>query len=156
MKEDMFAPYYLKIANQLNSIMPVEWYDLVLYGEELGDNRTAQFYFRTEENGEYIRGGKIPDLYGVNQNIYLGLMSELYLQIKELKQEFLRQGLPEWKTMTFWLDCNFKFKTEFSYDIDMKTGSYERGIYWAYKTLGIVPQDSFGKSVLDEYLSAKE
>ena len=88
MKEDLLVPYYSKIANQLNDIIPVEWYDIVLYGEELGDVRTAMFYFRTKENSEYIAGGKIPKLYNVDSRIYLSLISQLYEQIKELKHEY--------------------------------------------------------------------
>ena len=59
-------------------------------------------------------------------------------------------------TLTFWLNSDFKFKIDFAYEINMEADSYARGVYWAYKTLGIVPQDSFERQVLNEYLSKYE
>lgn len=156
MNEKLFVPYYSKIANQLNCIIPGEWSMIVLYGEELGDNRTASFFFKTEESGEFIAGGKIPDIYKIDKNIYFRLVLELCEQIKELKDEFIRQGLQEWKSITFYLDKNFKFKAEYEYDIPIEVGSYERKIYWAYNKLGIIPKDDFEKQILNEYLKQKE
>ena len=155
MNEKIFEPYYGKIANQLNCIIPGEWSTIVLYGEELGDNSTASFYFKTEENGEFIGGGLIPEIYKVDKDIYFELMLELCKQIKELKDEFIKQGLREWKTITFYLDRNFRFKVEFEYDIPMEVGSYERQIYWAYNKLGIVPKSNLGKKILNEYRLAE-
>lgn len=155
MNEAAFVPYYSKIANQLNCMVPEEWSTIVMYGEELGDNRTAVFYFKTEEDGEYIAGGNIPDIYKVDKDIYFELILELCGQIKELKDEFIRQGLPEWKTITFYLDKNFKFKAEYDYDIPMEVGSFERITYFAYDKLGIMPKSNLGKKILNEYLEQK-
>lgn len=119
MNEKIFEPCYGKIANQLNCIIPGEWSTLVLYGEELGDNCTASFFFKTEENGEFIDGGMIPDIYKINKDIYLELMLELCEQMKELKHEFIKQGLQGWNAIRFYLDKNFRFKVEFDYDIPM-------------------------------------
>lgn len=156
MNEELFIPYYSKIANQLNRLIPVEWREAALYGEELGDNRTAEFFFKTEDGGEYIPGGKIPDIYKVDLNTYFKMTTELCGYIKELKNEFMRQGMQEWKAITFLLDQDFKFKIEYIYDVDMKVDSYERGIYWAYERLGIIPKSDFEKKILDEYLLIKK
>lgn len=152
MEQGIPEAYYGKIANHLDSIIPGEWCEIVMYGEELGDNATASFFFRTEEGGKYIESGKIPDLYKIDKNIYFNLIFELCDIMKQLKAEQVKQGMKEWKTIAFYLNRDYKFKVEYEYEISMDVGSYEREIYWSYNKLGIIPEGDFARDILNVYL----
>lgn len=152
MEQGIPEAYYGKIANHLDSIIPSEWCEIVMYGEELGDNATASFFFKTEEGCKYIASGKIPDLYKIDKNIYFNLIFELCDIMKQLKAEQVKQGMKEWKTIAFYLNRDYKFKVEYEYEISMDVGCYERNIYWSYNKLGIIPEDDFAREILNGYL----
>nr|WP_041713097.1 immunity protein YezG family protein [Cellulosilyticum lentocellum] len=69
--ESQLAPYYSKIANRLDEIVPSEWSEIVMYAEELRDVRGVSFYYKTSQEQEYKAGGKIPDDYGVSTKFFL-------------------------------------------------------------------------------------
>ncbi|SFR57715.1 immunity protein YezG family protein [Anaeromicropila populeti] len=152
MDEKILTPIYGKIANQLNEIIPGEWKEIVLYAEELGDTRTALFFFKNDSTGEFIHSSKIPDIYHVDRKIYFKLMKELSMIVKDLREKFLESEVELWNSITFFLDSDFKFSIQYNYEWDDTIGSYERGVIWAYEMLQIVPHDDFGKQVLNEYL----
>lgn len=139
MDESKFIPFYQAIANKLDEIVPDEWDEIVMYAEEFAGTATASFYYKKQKDEKYLSGGKIPDNYGVDTKIYFGLMQELIISVKNLKKEFIGQNQQEWKSLTFYLKNDFKFRVEYSYEIDEEADSYERQIYWAYETLGIEP-----------------
>lgn len=150
--ESDLAKHYQNIARKLNEIVPVEWDEIVMYGEETGDVSTASFYYRKKGDSDFRYSGLIPDDYSVDSDIYLKLIEELMDINKALWQEFNAAGAEPWKTVTFRLGCDYSFKISFGYDIDSKIGDLEREIRWAYDELGVIPKDSFGKKILNEYL----
>ncbi len=156
MDEKVFAPYYEKIANQLNEIIPDKWIEIVMYAEELGDVRSAIFYFKQANSVEFVYGNKIPDIYGVDRKTYFNLLKGISNTVKELRSEFIKLNMQPWSAITFFLDQSFKFKTEFHYELQKDVGCYERGVHWAYENLSVSPTDEFGKQVLQEYLTLKE
>jgi len=143
MDESLLTPYYEKIANQLNDIIPGDWNEIALYAEELGDTRSAIFYFNQSAGADFIHCGKIPDIYGVDRKIYFNLMKAISITVKELRDEYINQEMQAWSALTFLLNRNFRFRTEFQYEIIKEVGSYERGIYWAYEKLKVIPKDDF-------------
>ena len=54
MDESKFVPFYQEIANQLDKIVPGEWYEIVMYAEELGNVRSAQFYYKKDRERVHI------------------------------------------------------------------------------------------------------
>jgi uncharacterized protein (TIGR01741 family) len=154
--ESKLNPYYSDIANKLDRIVPVEWHEIVMYAEELGDVRTAHFYYTIIKGGEYKHSGKIPDDYGVDTKIYFRLIKELSEIVNKMWLEFVSAGEEKWTTVTFRLDNEYKFKIRYGYEINREIGSYERGVCWAYEELGIIPEDDFKKKIVEEYLEDKK
>lgn len=150
--EKDLTKYYQSIANKLNEIMPVDWDEIVMYGEELGDVSTACFYYKPKGQNNYRFSGRIPDDYSVDCNIYFDLIDELMEINKALWEEFVKAEVPDWKTITFRLYRDYHFNINYKYDIDTEIGDLERVIRWAYDELGIIPEDDFGKKLLNEYL----
>lgn len=144
--EDELIPFYQAIAEQLNKIVPVEWEEIVLYGEYVAGVASACFYYRKQKDGTYLSGGKIPDAYGVDTNVYFPLFQELINRVKELKRAFTECHPQEWKTLTFYLKNDFQFRVEYAYEIEEEADIYQRQIDWVCKTLGIEPPDGYGKS----------
>ena len=153
LNENYIAPYYQKIANVLNSIVPVDWEDIVMYGEELGDIGSVGIYFKPVGEDKYHYGGMIPDEYGVDLNEYFERTDELLELIKSLWIVFKDSEIQKWDTITFKLNNQKKFNVKFGYKINREISSLEREIIWAYEELGIIPEDDFSKKVIEEYLA---
>ena len=51
---------------------------------------------------------------------------------------------------------NTDYIHNFEYDINKEIGNFEREVIWAYEELGIIPEEEFSKSILEEYLEEKE
>ena len=154
--ENRLTQYYSNIANKLEEIIPIEWDEIVMYAEEFGDVRAVHFYYKESNGEEYKSGGKIPDDYGVSTKVYFGLLRELSKIINSLWLEFINAGEEKWYTVTFKLDSDYKFEIKYGYKINRRVSFFERKICWAYEQLNIIPEDSFEKKILDEYLQQKE
>ena len=127
-----------------------------MYAEEFAGTATASFYYKKQRDEKYLSGGKIPDDYGIDTKIYFTLLQEIIVNVKNLKKEFTGQNQQGWKSLTFYYKNDFKFRVEYSYEIDEEVDSYERQIYWAYETLGIEPTNNYAKTILNKYLESKK
>ncbi len=151
--ERNLTKYYQSIAEKLDDIVPFEWDEIVMYGEEFGDVRTACLYYKQKGKENYRSGGLIPSENSVDADIYAGLVYELIQINKRLWKEFLDAEIPLWVTITFHLSSDYHFKVKFGYEANRELSSTEREIHWAYNELGIIPEDGFSKKILEEYLS---
>jgi len=149
--ERELTKYYQAIAQNLNSIIPVKWNKVALYGEETNFSESVSFYFYTNGN-EIHHSGDIPEEYNINEGVFSKQLRVLFKAIRSLWEEFRNAGVETWKVITFHLDENRRFKVKYSYDLNMEIGDYDRQIRWAYDELGIVPQDNYSKKLLNEYL----
>ena len=153
--ERNLTKYYQSIAEKLDEIVPVEWDEIVMYGEELGDVRTACLYYKQKGKDEYRSGGLIPSDYCVDADVYAELIYELMHINKKLWKEFLDADVSTWEAFTFHLSPDYHFKIKFGYKINREISDYEREIIWAYNELGAIPKDVFSKKILEEYLAEK-
>lgn len=156
--ENNLSKYYSKIANKLNEMIPVEWEKIAMYAEELGDVSSASFYFYTQDkDGSLIshNSGYLQDEYNVSEEEWDSSFDELFSANKELWLEFEKAGEKTWDILIFKLDSNGKFKIKFEYDTDRNIDFFTKEIIWAYEDLGIVPQDNYSMSILEDYLKSK-
>lgn len=75
--------------------------------------------------------------------------------IRELRNEFIKQGMQPFNALNFHLDNNFKFNIEYQYEINTAIGGVEREIIWAYEKIEIKPDSKYGLQILNEYLNMK-
>ena len=151
--ENYLTPYYQKIASALNDIVPKNWDEIVMYGEELSDVSSVGFYFKLVGEDKFRYGGMIPDEFGIDLNEYFKKADILSELIESFWEIFINSGMPKWYTITFRLSKDYSFKVKFGYEINRELSSTEREIHWAYNELGIIPEDNFSKKILEEYLS---
>lgn len=90
------------------------------------------------------------------QGTYNELVSVLRNINSNFREEFVKAGVDPWESMTFILNEDWSFKVDFEYDINKEIGNFERRIIWAYEELGIILEEEFSKSILEEYLEEKE
>lgn len=151
MNEEKLNKYYVKIAEKLDEMIPIEWDRVVLFAEEFGDVSSANFYFYIKGKDKPILSSSIPEKFDVSEEIYDRLWRELIAINKDLWIKNKKEQQP-WEIMIFYLDDDWKFKIEFEYEIDKEIDTYERLIRLAYNKLGIIPNDDYAKELLQEYL----
>lgn len=153
--ENNLTKYYNEIAQKLDEMIPGEWTRIVMYAEELGDVRSACFYFYTKDKNIHY-SGDIPKEYNVSEDTFDTILEQLWAINKNLWLQFKNAGEDTWCTITFYLDSNWKFKTKFEYEMDIEIGDYERKIRWAYNELGVIPKSEYAKELLEEYLKGQK
>lgn len=155
--EEKLADHYHKIANHLNTMVPVPWKKIVMLGVDLGNYRTGVFYFFTPD-GKHHRCHKIPDEYSVNNEYYHSQFHELLKLNSALRKEFVDAGQPPWCAMTFTLEDDGAFDIQFEYGIydDDNIGAVASEAGWAYERFGInLHEGAFQEDLLAEYFEAK-
>lgn len=150
--ESKLTKYYSEIAGKLDEIIPVKWDKISMYAEEVGDVSSVSFYYYTDNGMELHHSGDIPEECNVDEEIFDSLTDELIAINKKLWLEFKNARESTWCSLTFNLDCNWKFQAKFVYERDNEIGRLEREVRWAYDELGIVPEDEYERELLEEYL----
>lgn len=152
MDEQILNQYYQKIAEKIEDVIPVEWYEVALYIEDVGDVRSLTMYFKEEKEGEYVYIMDIPEVYGVDKGEYNKRQRELKNICSELRKEFIKQGVEPWNIFEFYLSSDYTFRVNFTYEYDENISDYDRSIVWQYRKLGIMPMGDFEEKILNEYV----
>ena len=153
--EEILMHYYEEIANKLDEMSPVEWTKIAMLAEDLGTSCAAGVYFFTKDNKIYYNHN-IPEDFNVSEEIYNEILHELWNINRSLREEFVKAGVDPWESMTFILNADWSFNIDYSYETNIEIGKFERRVIWAYEELGIIPEEEFSKSILEEYLEEKE
>ncbi|WP_250675812.1 immunity protein YezG family protein [Paraclostridium ghonii] len=154
-EEIKLTKYYSAIAEKLDEIIPVKWDKISMYAEEVGDVNSVSVYYYTNNGMELHHSGDIPNECNIDEDIYDSLTDELIDINKKLWLEFKNAEEPTWCSLTFNLDCHWKFQVKFAYERDNEIGRLEREIRWAYNELGAIPKDEYEKELLEEYLEER-
>lgn len=155
--EKQLAKLYNKLANQVMSMIPVEWEDVYFLGEvEKGRlSWSSVFFFTDISKNEKIKSNSIPEVYNVSEEIYMELLTELDEILLEIYDCFGENGQKQWEQLSLYFNTQGKFKIEFFYDVMNKNdgGQFSREVIWAYKAFGLMPKEgTFARRVLDKYL----
>ena len=137
---------YENIQRKIFYMIPEKWEKLYLYSSVIDDENEkekGELFFYYIPKGIFRKNPvnvyEIPSKFNLDENQYLKLVDSLYSKIKELRNQFIEDGVDEiWSNITISIE-NLKFKVEYDYE-DLKNSvfnSYERHIIWRYKNLGI-------------------
>ena len=149
--------YYIKIAEQINNMIPTNWERFYYLGEVEQDKRSwsSVFYFVDEESKEVIKSHSIPKMYNVSQEVYLQVLEELSQHMLSLYDSFLEDGQTPWEQVSITVDNKGAFNAAFFYDVmgQENNSQVRREVVWAYNTFGLIPKEgSYTRKLLDEYL----
>ena len=137
---------YENIQRRLYYMIPEKWEKLYLYSsviDEENEKQKGELFFYYIPKGIFRKNPvnvyEIPAKFNLDETQYLRLVESLYKKIKDLRNQFIEDGVEEiWSNITISIE-NLKFKVEYNYE-DLKNSifnSYERHVIWRYKNLGI-------------------
>ena len=137
---------YENIQRKLFYMIPEKWEKLYLYSsviDEENEKQKGELFFYYIPKGIFRKNPvnvyEIPAKFNLDETQYLRLVESLYKKIKDLRNQFIEDGVEEiWSNITISIE-NLKFKVEYNYE-DLKNSifnSYERHVIWRYKNLGI-------------------
>ena len=106
---------YQEIAGIINDLIPEEWDKVYLYAEGWKGYSTEYFYYYPASGGEPILSYSIPERFGLDEEKFEDEEDKLRKLALSLQQIFLEQGQEQWSNMTFILESNGKFHTDFDY-----------------------------------------
>ena len=137
---------YEDIQRKIYYMIPEKWENLYLYSSVIDDEKgkeKGELFFYYIPKGIFRKNPvnvyEIPSKFNLDETQYLRLVDSLYKKIKELRNQFIEDGVDEiWSNITISIE-NLKFKVEYDYENLQNSvfNSYERHVIWRYKNLGI-------------------
>ncbi|MDY7224206.1 DUF600 family protein [Halalkalibacterium halodurans] len=148
--------YYQKIANIINDMVPEEWLEVKLYGENQDGGQTVFFYYRSTKTNEWVNYARIPELFEGSVDQFKSMRRELSFGIiLDFKKAYQEEVGEPWISFQMSLHSSGKFNIHFNHEKNPLDPMLTQ-VAWAYEQLGIIPDDtSFEKTLLNEYLEEK-
>ena len=122
-------------------MIPESWSKIFLYAsitDQVHGMPIGEMYFYYFPKGilkkKPVNVYEIPAKFNIDEEVYSKLINELYLEIKELREEAIYSSLKPWTNLTIAIE-DYKFSIEYHYD-DLSESEYsniERHIIWRYK-----------------------
>lgn len=154
MAENEQGRLYKEIQNILYKLIPEKWESLYLYASVLYNKGEMYFYYFPKKaflKPKPINCYEIASKFGINEEQYNIVLSELYNKIKELNYISARK----WTNLTISI-VNCLFTVEYNYS-DIENSIYteeQRHIFWEYKYLHIPIEklDKENQKLLPQYV----
>jgi len=117
MEPEKIEKLYQKIAEHINSMIPVEWDKLflhIIYGDDFMSR--VYFYFFPTGQIEPIYSLDIPKKFTIEEDFFDEIDDTLVDICDELYEAFEELGNSMWTNLTMILDDRGKFKIDFDYE----------------------------------------
>lgn len=153
------------IQDKLFYMIPEKWDKVCLYAsvlEQIEDILSGEMYFYYFPKGilkmRPVNVYEIPTKYNIVEETYTKHLEELYQYIKDLWNEFIKNGYKKWYCITINIE-NFRFKIEYNY-IDMRLQPYsseQNHIIWKHKNLkkDLEAYNKKERKVIENYLGSQ-
>ncbi|MFB6367855.1 immunity protein YezG family protein [Paenibacillus elgii] len=141
--EQKMNELYRTIAEIIDQMIPVKWDEFYFNGEVENGEGGVFFFFKPENESEYVYSLDIPNRYNVNTDEYNQFETKLFEVTNDLKNLFLENGQEPWFSITMKLTFEGKLNIEYDYTKWEKSnfGPSDRLEYWESKYLNHIPQD---------------
>lgn len=146
---------YGKIANLLNDLIPEDWDKVYMYGEALEDTGIVYFFYHSIGKDEYVYSHYIPEIADMPQYEYYKCLEQLVDNIRELQNEFRKNGQDVWTNLTLMLENTGEFKIDYDYTDLSDVSDYKRQIIWEYKYIRLMPTEGRERKIIEEYLKTQ-
>ncbi|SUJ91337.1 TIGR01741 family protein [Staphylococcus aureus] len=143
--EEKLSQMYNEIANEISSMIPVEWEKV--YAIAYVDDQGGEVIFNYTKPGsdELNYYTYIPREYNVSEKVFYDLWTDLYRLFKKLRNAFKEEGHEPWTSCEFDFTKDGKLNVSFDY-IDWANsefGQMGREHYYMYKKFGIWPEKEY-------------
>ena len=154
---------YSELQKQLFYLIPEKWDRIYLYAsveEKMEGLETGELFFYYFPKGilrkNPINVYEIPNKFSLNEDEYIKLVENLYLQIKKLWEIYKLEGHRLWTSLTIRIE-GLKFEIEYDYTelTYTKYSGIDRHIIWKYKNLKL-PDEAFSRKeqkIIRQYIN---
>ena len=159
--EEKLSQMYNEIANEISSMIPVEWekvYTMAYIDDEGGE----VFYYYTEpESTELYYYTSVLNKYDILESEFMDSAYELYKQFQNLRELFIEEGLEPWTSCEFDFTRDGKLNVSFDY-IDWINTEFDqlgRENYYMYKKFGVIPEMEYEMEEvkqIEQYIKEQE
>lgn len=156
METKVMEQLYHKAANQINDLIPEDWSSVYLYAQIIDAGGEVFFYYYPETENAPVYSFDILKRFRMDKQEFRKMNYDLYKCFYELREEFHRNEQELWTNLTFILKRTGELKLEYGYDDLSEADKVETQVIWEYKYLGIVPEGSWEKEMLEKYLRDKK
>ncbi|SUJ14147.1 TIGR01741 family protein [Staphylococcus aureus] len=140
--EEKLSQMYNEIANEIGSMIPVEWEKV--YAIAYVDDQGGEVIFNYTKPGsdELNYYTYIPREYNVSEKVFDDLWMNLYYLFMNLRDLFIEEGLEPWTSCEFDFTREGDLKVSFDYIDWIKLGFGPSGKenYYMYKKFGVLPE----------------
>ena len=139
--EEKLSKIYNEIANEISSMIPVEW-EKVYTMAYIDDGGGEVFFNYTKPGSDELNYyTNISKDYNVSEEIFDDLWMDLYDLFKNLRNLFKEEGLEPWTSCEFDFTSEGDLNVSFDYIDWIKLGFGPSGKenYYMYKKFGILP-----------------
>ena len=158
--------FYIKIQKSLFEMIPESWKCILLHTSIIdirGQKPKGEVYLYYIPKGilkrKPVNCYEIPGLFDIDEEDYSRLITNLYNEIKKMRDSYKVTKNKVWTTIE--ISCTKrKFKVKYGFE-DIRKSEYtseERHIIWRYENLNI-DRESFSKEekkIIDYYLQVKQ
>ena len=157
---------YTEIQKKLFYIIPEKWESIYLYASIIdvpNQKPVGEMYFYYLPRGiikrKFVNGYEIPSMFNIDEEQYSKLITDVYNQIKQLRECYIKNNKRVWSNVTISIE-NMRFKIEFDYSniLDSEYNSYERHLIWRYvylkEDIGVFKRSD--KKIIESYQDSND
>ncbi|CPP15609.1 Repetitive hypothetical protein [Staphylococcus aureus] len=140
--EEKLSQMYNEIANEISSMIPVEWEKVYVIAYVDDGGGEVIFNYTKPGSDELNYYTYIPREYNVSEKVFYDLWTDLYRLFKKLRNAFKEEGLEPWTSCEFDFARDGKLNVSFDY-IDWVNTEFDqlgRENYYMYKKFGVLPE----------------
>ena len=157
---------YSEIQKKLFYIIPEKWESIYLYASIIdvpNQKPVGEMYFYYLPRGiikrKFVNSYEIPSMFNIDEEQYSKLITDVYNQIKQLRECYIKNNKRVWSNVTISIE-NMRFKIEFDYSniLDSEYNSYERHLIWRYvylkEDIGVFKRSD--KKIIESYQDSND
>lgn len=157
---------YTEIQKKLFYIIPEKWESIYLYASIIdvpNQKPVGEMYFYYLPKGiikrKFVNSYEIPSMFNIDEEQYSKLITDVYNQIKQLRECYIKNNKRVWSNVTISIE-NMRFKIEFDYSniLDSEYNSYERHLIWRYvylkEDIGVFKRSD--KKIIESYQDSND
>lgn len=157
---------YTEIQKKLFYIIPEKWESIYLYASIIdvpNQKPVGEMFFYYLPRGiikrKFVNSYEIPSMFNIDEEQYSKLITDVYNQIKQLRECYIKNNKRVWSNVTISIE-NMRFKIEFDYSniLDSEYNSYERHLIWRYvylkEDIGVFKRSD--KKIIESYQDSND
>ncbi|MBE5661590.1 antitoxin YezG family protein [Staphylococcus sp. SS21] len=159
--EEKLSEMYNEIANEISSMIPVEWEQVFTIAYVTDQAGEVIFNYTKPGSDELNYYSDIPKDCNVSKDIFKNSWLKVYRMFDELRETFKKEGLEPWTSCEFDFTREGKLKVSFDY-IDWINTEFDqlgRENYYMYKKFGVLPETEYEMEEIKEieqYIKSQE